>query len=146
VNDSARPRGAAFSQHLLVEVIGAEDWATLAAELRYDIADPYAVTLAFPLEDGDITWTFGRDLLLDGLYEPTGMGDVHIWPCVDSEGHAVVIIELQSFGTEALIQARLSDLHPFVDRATALVPPGTESAYVDVDTAVAAILVAHPID
>jgi hypothetical protein len=146
VNDSARPRGAALTQHLLVEVIGADDWATLEAELRYDAADPYAVTLAFPLEDGDITWTFGRDLLLDGLYEPTGMGDVHLRPCLDSEVHAVVIIELQSFGMEALVQVRLSDLHPFVERTTALVSPGTESAYVDVDAAVAAILVAHPID
>ena len=55
-------------------------------------------------------WTFGRELLSDGLYEPSGDGDVHVWPCLDSDGRAVVIIELCSPDGEALVQARTSDL------------------------------------
>ena len=61
-------------------------------------------------------WTFGRDLLCEGLYEPSGDGDVHVWPCLDSDGHAVVIIELCSPDGEALVQAKTGDLSVFVER------------------------------
>ena len=72
-------------------------------------------------------WTFARDLLLDGLYEPTGDGDVHVWPCLDSDGHAVVIIELCSPDGEALVQMRTGELSAFNERVTKAVPAGEES-------------------
>jgi hypothetical protein len=115
----------------------------IEAELHYDPRDPYAVTAVFMTGSGQVRWTFGRDLLSEGLFGPTGDGDVHVWPCLDTEGHAVVIIELCSPDGEALVQARTGDLSTFVDRMTRAVEPGTESQHLDVDAALTAIFAAE---
>jgi hypothetical protein len=62
-----------------------------------------------------------------------------VWPCLDSEGHAVVIIELCSPDGEALVQARTGDLNSFVERMCRVVELGHESEHVDVDATIAAI-------
>lgn len=110
------------------------------AELHYDPRDPYAVTTVFLTGTSQVRWTFGRDLLCEGLYEPTGDGDVHVWPCLDSEGRAVVIIELCSPDGEALVQARTGDLSSFVERMNAAVEPGDECDHLDMDATITAIL------
>ena len=111
----------------------------IEAELQYDPGDPYAVTTVFMTGTSQVRWTFGRELLLEGLYEPSGDGDVHVWPCLDSDGRAVVIIELCSPDGEALVQARTGDLNTFVDRMCRAVVPGTESDHLDLDSAITAI-------
>lgn len=118
----------------------------LQAELRYTSCDPYAASIMFLTGETEVAWTFGRDLLIDGLREPTGLGDVQLRPCLDSRGHAAVIIELHSPAGGALARARMSDLEAFVDQMTTLVPRGAESRHTDIDAAVTAILVANPID
>jgi hypothetical protein len=115
----------------------------IEAELHYDPRDPYAVTAVFMTGSSAVRWTFGRDLLTAGLYEPSGDGDVHVWPCLDSDGHAVVIIELCSPDGEALVQARTGDLKSFVERMLKTVTPGTESDHLDVDAALTAIFAAE---
>jgi hypothetical protein len=132
------------TQALTLELIGATGVVTpIAAELHYDPSDPYAVTTVFITGTNQVRWTFGRDLLREGLYEPTGDGDVHVWPCLDSAGRAVVIIELCSPDGEALVQVRTGDLHAFVDRMNATVTPGTEALLMDVDAAISSILAAE---
>jgi hypothetical protein len=101
------------------------------------------VTTVFMTGASQVRWTFGRDLLIEGLYEPSGDGDVHVWPCLDSDGHAVVIIELCSPDGEALVQARTGDLSSFVDRMSKAVALGEESAHVDVDKTIEAIFAAE---
>ena len=87
----------AVTQCVTLELIDATGASTpLEAELQYDPSDPYAVTTVFMTGRSQVRWTFGRDLLTEGLYEPSGDGDVHVWPCLDVDGHAVVIIELCS--------------------------------------------------
>lgn len=115
----------------------------IEAELHYDQRDPYAVTTVFMTGASTVRWTFGRELLCDGLYEPSGDGDVHVWPCLDSDGHAVVIIELCSPDGEALVQAKTGDLSVFVEKMSKAVEPGAESAHVDVDATIAAIFAAE---
>ncbi|MFI0167701.1 SsgA family sporulation/cell division regulator, partial [Streptomyces sp. NPDC017095] len=50
------------------------------ATLRYTAADPLAVYLDFPpeaaLHGREVTWTFARSLLDEGLEAPAGHGDV----------------------------------------------------------------------
>jgi hypothetical protein len=111
----------------------------LETELSYDARDPFAMTATFLTVAGHVRWTFGRDLLIGGLYEPTGDGDVHVWPCLDNQAHSVVIIELCSPDGEALVQARTVDVSAFVDQMTALVPEGAEGGHLDVDAAISAI-------
>ena len=131
------------TQPVVLELIDPTGAATpIEAELQYDPRDPYAVTTVFMTGASQVRWTFGRDLLREGLYEPCGDGDVHVWPCLDSHGHAVVIIELCSPDGEALVQAKTGDLTNFVDRMTKAVEPGTESALVDVEGAISLILAA----
>jgi hypothetical protein len=134
---------AMVTQPVALELIDSSGAATpIDAELRYDPTDPYAVTTVFMTGSSQVRWTFGRELLSDGLYEPAGDGDVHVWPCLDSAGHAVVIIELCSPDGEALVQAKTGDLRSFVDRMAKAVEPGSESEHIDVDAAITAILAA----
>ena len=136
--DTAPP---AVSQSVALELIDAAGASTpIQAELHYDAADPYAVTTVFLTPHSEVRWTFGRDLLAEGLYEPAGDGDVHVWPCLDADGRAVVIIELCSPDGEALVQAKTGDLSQFVDRMKTIVPVGSESEHVDVDATIAALL------
>lgn len=116
--------------------------ADLPAEFRYDAQDPYAVSVTFQTGGPGVTWTFARDLLVSGLGEPAGDGDVHVWPCLDADGRPVTIIELQSPGGEALVQARTSDIASFVRAITDLVPIGAESEHLDVDGLITALFAA----
>lgn len=135
---------AVVTQPVALELIDTAGTATpIEAELRYDPADPYAVTTVFKTGASQVRWTFGRELLTEGLYEPAGDGDVHVWPCLDSAGHAVVIIELCSPDGEALVQARTGDLQGFVARMNQAVARGSESDLVDVDAAITAIFAAE---
>ena len=128
------------TQPLTLELIDPTGAVTpIEAELHYDPRDPYAVTTVFMTGASQVRWTFGRELLSEGLYEPSGDGDVHVWPCLDSEGHAVVIIELCSPDGEALVQARTGDLSGFVERMSTAVEPGSESEHLDVDATITAI-------
>lgn len=131
----------AVIQPLTLELIDATGASTaIEAELHYDPKDPYAVTTVFMTGQSQVRWTFGRELLSHGLYEPSGDGDVHVWPCLDAEGHAVVIIELCSPDGEALVQARSGELRVFVDRMNQAVQPGSESLLIDIDATIRTIL------
>ncbi|MGD9960160.1 SsgA family sporulation/cell division regulator [Nocardioides sp.] len=122
------------TQDITIEVVDAVgSVTTLDAALGYDPADPYAVTATFFTGGGDVVWTFGRELLSRGLTDPAGEGDVHIWPCLDANGRATVIIELCSPDGELVAQARTQDVYRFVSRSLAMVPAGLESEHCDMD-------------
>ncbi len=110
------------------------------AELRYDAADPFAVRGDFCLDEQIVRWVFARTLLRTGLYEPTGAGDVRVRPWLDDEGRAVVLIELSSPDGSAALRAPTSDLAFFLLRTEDLVPIGSESAHVDLDSALVRLL------
>jgi hypothetical protein len=139
-----RNTAATVTQTVTLELIDATGAASpLETEFSYDPRDPFAVSATFLTVAGQVRWTFGRDLLIGGLYEPTGDGDVHVWPCLDNDAHSVIIIELCSPDGEALVQARSADMTAFVERMTAAVAPGAEAAQLDVDSAIAAIFAAE---
>lgn len=134
----------AVSQDVTMECVDSDGQAmALEAVLGYNPADPFAMTATFRTPGGDVVWTFARDLLTQGLTDPAGDGDVHVWPCLDASGRAVVIIELCSPDGEALVQARTGDLQSFVERMNRAVAVGSESELVDVDAAISAIFAAE---
>ncbi len=110
------------------------------AELRYDAADPFAIRGDFCLGGQVVRWVFARSLLRAGLYEPTGSGDVHVRPWLDEEGRAVVMIELSSPDGSAAMRGPAQDMASFLRRTEGLVPPGCESAHVDLDGALTRLL------
>jgi Streptomyces sporulation and cell division protein, SsgA len=133
---------SSITRGLALELLDANGTATpLAAELRYDKSDPYAVAACFLAGETQVQWVFARDLLKRGIHQPTGDGDVHIWPCLDTLGHAATIIELSSPDGEAVIQARTDELYDFLAEAETLVRSGTEADHVDVDSALVQLLI-----
>ncbi len=130
-----------LTRALTLELIDSEgEVRPLQAELRYDSHDPYAVAACFDTAGSSVCWVFGRDLLAGGVFSPTGDGDVHVWPCLDSHGRAVTIIELTSPEGEALMQAQSSEVCDFLRRSEALVPSGSEAMHVNMDHVVAQLL------
>jgi hypothetical protein len=113
----------------------------LQGELLFDPADPYAITMhVHPVVGPPVTWTFARQLLAEGLYEPSGDGDVLVWPCLSSCGEAVVVIELRSPSGMAMLQTPSRAVAGFVTDVYDFVPEGTESARLDLDDMVSQLL------
>ena len=113
-------------------IIGREAGLDFTITASYDQRDPYAVRLAFPVntEGGHpLTWIFGRQLLDEGLEGPTGQGDVHVWPC----GPDLVFMELRAASGHAQIALSARQLRAFLFLSYAEVPPGYETAYVEID-------------
>lgn len=115
------------------------------SSLRYDPADPYAVHVLFhpdaeaPGGGEPVGWSFARDLLVSGLSEPTGIGDVRVWPWSTPHGD-VVALALSSPDGNALFEVPRSILVRFLRRTFTAVPRGEESRHLDVDAAVSKLL------
>lgn len=129
-----------FSHSLTTRLIDGEAVEPLDVELHYDPRSPYAATAKFLTGAATVSWTFGRDLLRVGLYEPVGSGDVHVRPDLDENGQAIVHLELHSPQGMAVVVVPARDVQCFVDRTTEAVPPGTESEHLDLDAAIDALL------
>jgi len=112
----------------------------LDGEFSFDPADPYAVTMKLEARSGSVTWTFARELLAEGLYHPSGDGDVQVWPCLSNTGDAVVIVELCSPDGTALLQTGSRAVQMFVTSMYDAVPDGTESSHVSIDALVEQLL------
>ena len=131
----------AITEPMRMEFVDTEGLSTpLEAEFEYDPADPFAVSILFTDEPAPVRWTFARDLLIEGYYEPTGDGDVHVWPCLNTEGCAVVILELSSPSGEVLVQVGARQLSRFIHQMISMVPPGSETTIVDIDAEIAQLL------
>lgn len=116
----------------------------------YTNTDPYALRLFF--EDAGCTrhrgtvcmcsdaWEFARDLLVHGLYSPTGDGDVAFRPYTDKFTCAQFICMTISNGSFTMSVITPSPrMYAFVRRMLKLVPVGTESDFIDVDKLISRI-------
>lgn len=113
--------------------------ADLDAELRYDPSDPLAVSLAIGTECGEpVVWTFGRDLLAEGVKESAGMGDITIEPASDMDSRDLRI----TLATDCLatMLASRDKVVEFLVETYTMVPTGTEFDAVDLDAEIAALL------
>jgi hypothetical protein len=110
------------------------------ADVRYDVADPYAVHVAFHTGGAEmVEWTFARQLLTDGVTRPVGEGDVQVWPAQNGS-RPYVDLSLSSPSGRALFEVPLAELVEFLSRTYNAVPTGSESDYVDVDAELALLL------
>jgi hypothetical protein len=112
------------------------------ASLRYDPDDPYAVHVLFHAESAGsepVSWSFARELLVAGLNEPAGVGDVRVWPWAIPRGDFVALT-LSSPDGNALFEVTRSILVRFLRRTYVAVPRGRESDHLDVDAAVNRLL------
>lgn len=122
----------------------ATDFTTVnvRASMRYDAEDPYAIHVMFHPGNPDaeqVSWSFARELLAAGLVEPTGMGDVRVWPWTTPRGDAIALA-LSSPDGNALFEVSRSLVSRFLRRSYALVPKGREGDSLDMDATVAKLL------
>jgi hypothetical protein len=103
------------------------------SRMSFHADEPFAVTVAFRTERGRwIEWTFARDLLVTGLSEPAGIGDVRVRPDL-SDDEALLTLEIESPDGYAAFELEREDVQSFVDASLELVPLGSESEHFDVD-------------
>ncbi|MFE0461157.1 SsgA family sporulation/cell division regulator [Kitasatospora sp. NPDC058965] len=124
---------AAVSSTIPVELVcaGIGERITFDATWWYDAQDPFAVHVDFLLPLGlTERWSFGRDLLAEGLEVPTGRGDVLIEP---DEDHRHVLLQLRGAHGSALLRTEEASLYAFLDRSYAQVPAGAEQCEADLD-------------
>ncbi|MFJ7069234.1 SsgA family sporulation/cell division regulator [Streptomyces sp. NPDC101115] len=116
---------------------------SVAATLRYDREDPYAVSMAFPppatLEGVEVSWAFARELLEEGVDGPAGVGDVRLRPY----GYDRTVVEFHAPEGVAMVHVRTSELRSFLERSQHLVPSGREHQYLDWDQDLAQLLEEH---
>lgn len=121
-------------------VTAATGEAEIAAELRYEPTDPFAVSLVIGTAHTDpVTWVFSRELLNDGLTAPTGEGDITVEPAGDWLGQRVLRITL---ATDCLATMLLSAqaATEFLMASYAVVPTGCELDHIDFDAEIDALL------
>jgi len=109
-------------------------------QLHYDAMDPYAVTATFLFGDGlETDWVLARELLVDGLQGQTGHGDVMLRPLMGAESTEVELT-LSVGGGYARVTLPAGSLAAFLQASHQIVPPGTESRHLDLDTTIGHLL------
>lgn len=124
-----------MEQHQYVNLDGSA--IPVYSRWSYDSADPYAITLAFGEDQGWVVWRFARDLVIEGLIQSTGLGDVRVRPDL-TECSDILVIELESPHGYAVIEMSREDAETFVARTLEAVPPGTER--IDIDAFIAQVM------
>jgi len=121
-------------------VAAAPRMLTIPASLHYDRQDPFAVRMSFPapatLEGVEVSWTFARDLLVQGVESAVGDGDVRVRPY----GFDRTVVEFHAPEGTAIVHVRTGELRRFLHRTTALVPAGQEHLHVDLDQDLAELM------
>lgn len=116
-------------------VVDGDPTLPVGTRLTYEPNDPYAVQMSFRTGDGQVTWTFARDLLFDGLRRPTGEGDVHLEPDADT---VRLVLSAPAGSAEFALDA--FDVAVFLEETSDLVPRGQEHRLLDLDDVLARLL------
>jgi len=119
--------GVEVTQVLSMALVGRDE--VIWARLSYRGEDPFAVSVVFTVGGVHVQWTFGRDLLRDGLCAPAGHGDVMVAPA----GGGRVSLTLRSGSGLAMLACDAADVAVFVRRMYAAVPDGAESTHWAID-------------
>ncbi|RPF35475.1 sporulation and cell division protein SsgA [Streptomyces sp. TLI_185] len=102
------------------------DELAVPVTLRYLSDDPLAVHFVFPawisLDEEEVTWTFARSLLEEGLGTPAGLGTVRLRP----HGPSHTVVELHAPQGIAAVRFETTALHRFLLRSYTVTEPGGE--------------------
>ena len=136
------------SSPITLQLVGPQSWTEVPALLCYDPTDPFAVRIAFgdvgdendlvDVEEAGIAWLVSRELLQSGLDRPAGEGDVRVWPAHGATD--VLFLHLRAPSGEALFELSRATVAAFLRQTETLVPSGTESALLDLDEELHALL------
>jgi hypothetical protein len=111
--------------------------APVVTRWTYRADDPYAVSLAVRTRhDRWVEWLVARDLVIEALYGPTGIGDVRMTP-QHVQGYDIVEIEIRSGDGRAVLEVDRDLLRGFLDASTEIVALGDEPGRLDLDGEIA---------
>ncbi|MGV1004186.1 MAG: SsgA family sporulation/cell division regulator [Candidatus Nanopelagicales bacterium] len=130
---------AVTAELFLQMVLDLDRTVDVPCALEYRAEEPYAVRATFRTGSADIEWMFARDLIAEGLSVPSGEGDVVVWP-EDGGERQLVLIALNSPTGQAVLEADRAEIAQFLERTFDIVPAGTESDALDIDSWIAQIL------
>ncbi len=121
-------------------VLSPERSISVPARLVYRTDDPFAVQVTFHLGSAQpVNWTFARELLVEGVFRPSGHGDVRIWPA-KAGGRGVICLALRSPDGSALLEAAATPVTVWLESTLRAVPPGTEGDHVSLDAGLSELL------
>jgi hypothetical protein len=124
-------------------VLGVYARQAIRAEFPFTPKSPLVVRVEFLIEGGPrVLWRIGRDLLQQGLYSMSGLGDVQMWPS-NLEDRETAWLQLASGDMAALFEMPVAPLAEWLEYTYELVPAGHELAGIDWDVATADLLPAH---
>lgn len=114
--------------------------APVVTRWSYTAADPFAVTLAVRTgENSWVEWLLGRDLVVESLSGPAGLGDVRMSPQVVQD-YEIVEIEICSVDGRAVLEVDRDLLTRFVRATVEVVALGDEMRWMDLDREIARLL------
>lgn len=116
---------------VLLPASGSTAVTPVSTRWSYDTDEPYAITVAFATDRGKwVEWVFARDLLIEGVNEPAGEGDLRIAPDEDPD---LLILEIFAPTGSAAFTLDRDDTESFLAHTLELVPEGAESTHFDID-------------
>jgi len=116
------------------ELVALYDGTTpVRSRWSYRADHPYTVTAAFQTDrDRWVEWAFSRDLLVEGLDGPSGLGDVRMHPEAE-RGLNMLVVEIESPEGYAVLELDHDGVASFLEATAGVVPLGEEEAHFDVD-------------
>jgi Streptomyces sporulation and cell division protein, SsgA len=113
--------------------------APVVTRWSYSAYDPFAVSVAVRTRhDRWVEWLVGRELVVAGLDEPAGEGDVRMRP-LSVQGYDIVEIEISSHDGRAVLEVDRALLRTFVASTFEVVALGAEADRMDLDGEIARI-------
>jgi hypothetical protein len=107
--------------------------APVVTRWSYCSDDPFAVTIEIQTRGNRfVDWVLARDLVVEGLDEAAGIGDVRVRPANMGEWD-VTLIEICSPDGHAVLEVDRDLLRQFVQATIDLVPLGAEGMAFDID-------------
>lgn len=130
---------AVTAEIFLRMVVDDERSIDVPCSLEYRAEEPYAVRATFRTGAADIEWTFARDLISEGMTRPAGEGDVVVWTEIAGP-KPLVVLALNSPSGQAVLEVDRSVIEVFLARTYDIVPAGSETMELLVDSWIAQIL------
>ena len=120
------------------ELVALYDGTTpVRSRWSYRADQPFTVTAAFQTErDRWVEWVFSRELLVAGLTDSAGVGDVRFRP-LEERGLTMLVVEIESPEGYALLELDHEAVADFLDATEEMVPLGSEDEHFDVDALIA---------
>jgi hypothetical protein len=133
-----RPRTSVTSQCEAAVLLEDAIYLPAFVMLRYTAKEPYTVRMDVSVAGARVEWVFGRDLLIQGVDGPAGLGAVQVWPTsqpphLPEADNDIIIIKIGTRGAEATLVVPATVVRAFVERTQETVAAGTEGGLLRLD-------------